>query len=289
MDVPTERALAAVAAVARRQGLSFERLRVVRDLTNVLVHLEPAPVVARVPITLARLRAPEWFAEVLELARRLADAGAPVAPPTDVVDPGPHSHDGLTVELWEYVDHDPDRFDAVLVGRSLRELHEALASSDLPLPAFHRLDEVGRLLDTLVPSAVVSADDLAALREAHTLLDEDVVPDGRPLHGDAHFRNILWSPAGPLWTDLENVCSGPVEYDLAALAWRDQDGTEAALAAYGEYDPDLLVRVTPYLALFLAAWTVRVEERAQWPGGSAELRRRLDWVHAWRAGQALEM
>ena len=220
MDVPTERAVAAVVAVAREQGLPVARLTVVRDLTNVLVHLEPAPVVARVPVTLARLREPAWFAEVLALARFLAEAGAPVAPPSDEVDPGPHAYDGLLVELWAHVDHDRERFDPAAAGGSLRELHDALGAWPGRLPAFDRLDEVGRLLDSLAPSQAVAADDLAMLHQAHARLSGEAVVPGRPLHGDAHFRNFLWSPRGPLWTDLENACSGPVEYDLAAVVWR---------------------------------------------------------------------
>jgi Phosphotransferase enzyme family len=282
MDVPTERALRAVAAVARNHGLPVDRMRVVRDLTNVLVHLEPAPVVARVPITLARFRDRDWFAQVVALARFLVDAGAPVAPPTDEADPGPHEHDGLLLELWTHVDHDPERFDPAAAGRSLRDLHEALATYPDPLPTFDRLDEVGRLLPSLAISDDVSADDLAALREAHARLSAEPVPQGTPLHGDAHLRNILWSSSGPLWSDLENVCAGPVEYDLAAVIWRRQEGMHEALAAYGAYDAEVVERVTPFLAVFLAAWTIRVVERDRGSaGGRAELRRRLDWVRSW--------
>jgi hypothetical protein len=284
MDVPTERALAAVVAVARAHGLPVDRPTVVRDLTNVLVHLEPASIVARVPVTLARLRDRDWFAQVVALARFLADAGAPVAPPTHDVDPGPHAQDGLLVELWAYVEHDRARFDAAEAGRSLRELHEALATYPGPLPMFDRLDEVGRLLDSLAPSELATGSDLAVLREAHVRLSGERVADGRPLHGDAHFRNILWSRAGPLWSDLENACAGPIEYDLAALAWRGVEGTPEALAAYGAHDAELVERVTPFLALFLTAWTIPIVERdRRSPEGwaVAELRRRLDWVRDW--------
>jgi thiamine kinase-like enzyme len=120
------------------------------------------------------------------------------------------------------------------------------------------------------------------LREAHARLCAEPVAEGRPLHGDSHFRNILWSRDGPLWTDLENACTGPVEYDLAALAWRGMDGTAEALAAYGAYDPKIVEGVTPFLALFLTAWTIPIVERDRSsPGGRAEARRRLDWVREW--------
>jgi Phosphotransferase enzyme family len=276
MVVPTSRALGAIVEAARERGLPLDGLRILRDSTNVLVHLEPAPVVARVPITLARMRARAWFEEEIRLARFLADAGAPVAPPSTDLDPGPAEHDGLLVTFWQHVDHDPERFEPALVGRSLRELHTALAAYERPLPAFDRLDEVGRLLRSLRPSSLASTEDLANLREAHDRLAAPAEDGWRPLHGDSHFNNVLWTPDGPLWTDLENACRGPIEYDLACLLWRGAPGTEDAVAAYGPYDADVAAALEPYLAVFLAVWTIVVVERSPTPEARAELRRRIE-------------
>src|SRR3954447_7616941 len=96
--------LDAVLAVARRLDLPTEDPRVLRDKTNLLVHLAPAPVVARVPLTFTLAREPAWFGQEVELAAWLAARCAPVAPPAD--DPGPHEHDEFLVTLWAYVDHD---------------------------------------------------------------------------------------------------------------------------------------------------------------------------------------
>lgn len=281
MVVSTSRALGAIVEAARERGLPREGLRILRDATNVLVRLEPAPVVARVPITLARLRPRAWFEEEIRLAQFLADAGAPVAPPSPDVDPGPTECDGLLVTFWKHVDHDPARFEPGLAGRSLRELHAALAGYERPLPACDRLEEVGRLLRLLHPSPLASAEDLAALRRAHERLVAPVEDGWRPLHGDSHFNNILWTPEGPLWTDLENACRGPIEYDLACLLWRGAPGTEDAVAAYGTHDADLASRLEPFLAVFLAAWTIVVAERDPRPGARAELRRRIERATAY--------
>jgi hypothetical protein len=123
----SERAWRAALAVARAHGLPTANARIVRDVTNVLVHLAPAPVVARVPVTLARLRGLDWVEQHVRLADFLARAGAPVAAPGADVAPGPHSYDGFHVTFWEYVDHDPARFDPAVAGRSLRARHAALA------------------------------------------------------------------------------------------------------------------------------------------------------------------
>jgi Phosphotransferase enzyme family len=268
----SERAWRAALAVARAHGLPTRGARVVRDVTNVLVHLAPAPVVARVPVTLVRLRGLDWVEQHVRLADFLARAGAPVAALAADVAPGPHAYDGLHVTFWAYVDHDPARFDPVAAGRSLRVLHAALAGWCEPLPTCDRLGEVGRLLGSLRPSALVSAEELDQLRKLRARLAP--LP-GRPVHGDAHFGNVLWSPAGPLWTDLENACAGPVEWDLACLAWRGDPGTDEALVAYGAYDEARLRAVMPALSLFLAAWTVALVERVPTEGAIEEARRRI--------------
>jgi aminoglycoside phosphotransferase (APT) family kinase protein len=272
----TEAAVRAALAAARDHGLPTGDPIVVRDLTNVLVRLAPAPVVARVPLTLSLLRGRDWYGTEVQLGSWLARESAPVAAPAEAVDPGPHDHDGYLVSFWRYVDHDPARFDAVEAGRALRRLHDVLERYSGELPSFDRLEEVERLLARLEPSAAANADELDGLR--HVAARLAICPRdfaSRPIHGDAHFRNILWSPDGPLWTDLENACSGPVEFDLACLTWRAAPGTEEALAEYGSYDADVLEAVAPYLALFLAAWTIVVAERVPTDSGVAEARRRV--------------
>lgn len=133
----------------------------------------------------------------------------------------------------------------------------------------------------LEPSDLVSSADLAALRSAHAALSPGLLPAGRPLHGDAHLGNVLWSPAGPLWSDLENACAGPIEYDLACIAWRAAPGSAETLEAYGEHDAGLVAAAEPYLALFLAAWTIVVAASSPSESIRAELRRRIDRASAY--------
>jgi hypothetical protein len=264
----TERALAAALAVARAHGLPTDSPVIVRDLTNVLVHLAPAPIVARVPVTLARLRGPEWFEEEMRLARFLADQGAPIVPPAEDVTPGPHRRDGFQISFWRWIDHDPERLDAGAAGRSLRDLHVALSHYPGALPTCDRLAEVRRLLSTFGLTA--------ELEELRAFADRLEPLDGRPLHGDAHLGNVLWSRQGPLWNDLENACRGPAEYDLACLRFRGLPAAEDAIAAYGAHDPARIDAVMPHLTLALAAWTQLVVERSDVPAHHEEARRRIE-------------
>jgi hypothetical protein len=262
----TKRALAALLAVAREQGLPTEHVRIVRDLTNLLAHLAPTPVVGRVQLTLSRLRSLPAAENEVRAATFLARKGAPVAPPADDVDPGPYRHHGYIVTFWRWIDHDPTRADPAAAGRALRDLHTAFADFEGELPTCDRLDEVRRLLASLPRSSEL--DELAELAERLPPLD------GRPLHGDAHLGNVLWSPDGPLWGDLENVSRGPAEYDLACLRFRPSADGEATIAAYGLHgDVDAML---PYVTLFLAAWTLVVAERVGTPPALAESRRRIE-------------
>ena len=166
----------------------------------------------------------------------------------------------MLVTFWEYVDHDPALADAARRGASLRELHDVFAGYEGELPTCDRLSEVRRLLDE--PELRAFADRLPPL-------------DGRPIHGDAHLQNVLWTRDGPLWSDLENICRGPREFDLACLRFRPSPEFDAALAAYGEHDADTVERALVYVTLFLAAVTPLVAERAG-AEGRAEAQSRIE-------------
>ena len=287
VDTGGAAAVHAAVAVAREHGLRAEKPVVLRDFTNVIVRLDPVPLVARVPMTLSRLRRPEWFALEVRVVAWLAGRGAPVAPPATVVDPGPHERDGFLVSFWEVAESDDRRFDAAAAGRTLRELHLELGSCREELPPFHRLEEIGRLLDLLQPSELASAEELAGMRQVREILAERPLPPLQPLHGDAHLRNVLWTATGPLWTDFENLCAGPLEYDLACISWRGRSEDAAALDEYGAHDEALRTEMEPYLALFLAPWTLTIAARHPTAAAVAEARRRVR--RALEPLQALEM
>jgi Ser/Thr protein kinase RdoA (MazF antagonist) len=277
-----KRAVDAAVAVAREAGLEVREPRVLRDLTNVLVHLAPAPVVARVPVTFTRLRGRAWIERELELTSFLAGAGAQVAGPCRSVDPGPYERDGFLVTLWEFVEHDPERpLDARRAGEALREVHELLAGYDgQGLDHFARLNEI----ETLVALLDVTAGERRLFREALEVAGKTVAelePPLQPVHGDAHRGNVLRGPSGPVWSDFENVCLGPRELDVACneirarTRGREREDDEL-LAGYGDFDRELVTRLIPVHALFLAAWTFELAERT--PDVRPHAVERLGWV-----------
>lgn len=227
--ISTSDAVAASLACARAVGLTVERAEVIAEGYSVRVRLHPIPVVTRVVTVGRTLRGAtgDWLAREVDVARYLVASEVAVVPPWR--DPGPHRVDGIDVSLWEWVQHDEERVTGPAFGTLLGELHAALATYEPELPPL-----VGPLTD--INAALERCDDGLVHRVAEQLTPLALTWPRRPLHGDAHTGNILVTPAGPRWTDFEDVCAGPVEWDLASLTV-----SEEAVASYpGRVDRERL-------------------------------------------------
>src|SRR6266508_6551671 len=221
------------ARVARRVGLPFTDTVVLYSGMNVLVHLSPAPVVARVTRLAHLVRPVTDLAGAIALARSEALRGRVVAP-TTLVDPGPHVEDSRYVTLWTYYAGGPTTPLATPAeaGSSLRLFHESARAYAGRLRSFDPRPEALKIADLVDP-------DIGALLRSVTtaMTAADLVQ--QPIHGDAHEENAL---AGGIWQDLDEVCAGPVEWDLASLQHRwylfgeRRAEIAAALSASGPHD-----------------------------------------------------
>ena len=236
--------------------------------SNVLVHLKPAPVVARVMTGTALLHddAEQWLSREVAVGTFLAERTDLVVPPSDILPPGPHERDGLWMTLWKFVPHDeqappPEPRE---LGRSLRLLHAALA--DFPgdlAPLSDVRDWLARLLAELRPSPPLTQRDIDRLRFELDALTPAVFESSLPaqaLHGDASMSNLLRTDGGLVWNDLEDVCAGPVAWDIAGLVAsaraRGQSAQfiEALLAAYGGPGVEGLESFLAAHALYDVVW-----------------------------------
>jgi hypothetical protein len=232
-DLGTVRALAAARAVAVAHSVACEDAVVVAARSNVLVHLKPAPIIARVMSGTAVLHddVEKWLAREVAVGTFLAKRGLAV-PPSDVLAPGPHHHDGLWMTFWEFVEHDGSRRlpPAHELGSSLRELHAALAQFPDELgPLSEVRDWLDQLLSRLRPTPGLTAQDIDLLRSRLREMTPAVFGTSLPaqaIHGDASVSNLLRTDHGLIWNDLEDVCTGPVHWDVAGLV--------AEARAYGE-------------------------------------------------------
>jgi hypothetical protein len=261
VGVANHGALTAAVAVARAHGLRVTDPVILRDHLNVHVHLRPAPVVARVAGTIARVRrGTTWQRRAIAVAGHLARAGAPVVAPSAELPPGPFEHEGRALSFWDYVPVTGEPADPVAAGEAVRECHEALRSFNGSLPVLSGVTEAEALLMRL--AAEEALDRETATKLLHRIEDLRAALGSlrspvQPLHGDAHLDNVLSPPSGPLWNDWEDTCLGPKGWDAACLRLTRDGGerAEAALAASGiRIDPGELGLWVEARSLQLAVW-----------------------------------
>jgi Ser/Thr protein kinase RdoA (MazF antagonist) len=187
-----------------------------------------------------------------QVASAVVAAGAPLARPVAGIGPTRDEPSGFVVTLWERLEHDPDHVaDPTDAGASLRELHDALSDFDGVLPSFEESLDLARgvLWDDRAMAALAPAD-RSLLRHAFDRIREEVRQHGyraRPIHGEAHDGNLLVTPDGLRWIDLENVSIGPLEWDLAFLPDR-------AAAVFPEADEELLDLLRTLNSARVATW-----------------------------------
>jgi hypothetical protein len=225
-----QRALTAAGTVASLRGLKSDEATVIYSGSNVLLHLRPAPVVARVMTgTVALHDDPrKWLEREVSVLEFLAPSGLAVSP-SRLIAPGPYSHDGLWMTLVEWipgVEPAPEGQaaaylnDAGGLGRRLRDLHDELRPFKGELGGLRELRaDIERLLGQLQPSDPQESEAIALLREQLDMLGTIVFESSLPtqtLHGDASLRNLLRTPRRFLWNDFEDTFRGPVHWDVAS-------------------------------------------------------------------------
>src|ERR1700761_4309363 len=128
----------AAARVAARLGLACAEPAVLADGANVIVHLAPAPVVAKVAASTRSVRPDpdKWRRCELDLSAWLQVTGVPVAEPSADLPAVVHHGDGQLMTFWRYLPPaGHQRPDEARFGALLRELHQALRSRPDPGPA----------------------------------------------------------------------------------------------------------------------------------------------------------
>lgn len=250
-----DRAVEAALAIAADHGVVDVRSRVLQHSNNVVVHLAPAPVVAKVRTS---PRGAASIAGELAVGEFLAERDAPSVAPARILPSGPHSAGGLAVGYWEHCPHDAEaKLDGDAVGRSLAALHDALDGYPDELPSFiAKIEDASAVLaEESLPA--LGAGDRAFLAGLHEHLSARLADrpwSARPLHGDVHLGNLLATAEGPRWVDLEAACLGPREWDLAGLP-------DEALDVLERVDSSLLALLRDLRSVCVAAWCSRNPQR----------------------------
>ncbi|WP_432492344.1 phosphotransferase enzyme family protein [Kineococcus auxinigenes] len=265
------RAVGAAVAIASSLGLAADDAVVLQDSNKLTLRLLPCDVVARV--------APEAHGIArfeVEVARRLAASGGPVARLDPRVEPRVHERDGFTVSFWTHHEPVPGREAAPAeYAGALARLHAGARTLDVPAPRFtERVEQARRLLE--------DRDRTPGLPDAdRDLLSRTVRTAGRAigerggaeqlLHGEPHPGNLLVTGEGLLFVDFETCCRGPVEFDLA-------HAPEEVAENYPGVDRDVLRECRALVLAIITTWRWDRDDRL--PDG-----RRLagEWLTSLRA------
>lgn len=237
-------------AAATRLGLRVDEPVVLSAGANVVVHLVPSPVVARVATMTADMRggAYSYLKRERDICRALTKRGLDVVGPTDLVDPGPHTMGDRTFLLLDHRELHPINLDsakdAAEVGQALAALVTALAELAPEVgrgDEGHPWDEIDRLVATVAPTT-----DGAAIELIQRYIEDlkATEPDSRfqLVHGDAHRVNVAYGESGIVWLDFEDANRRPLAWDLATLrrSWPAAGLEACRILGVDQTDPEMM-------------------------------------------------
>ncbi|MHB1626954.1 MAG: phosphotransferase [Bacilli bacterium] len=216
--------VAEVLLVAKQLGVDGISPVILSDAGNLIVHLAPHPIVARVAKLFAGDDADVWrgiLAREVRVAQHLARSGAPVVLPAAGAYAGPHRVGGTWMTWWQFLPKVPlPPLDPRHAFDLVNSLAAAMAHFPEPLPVLGvwqtAAETAGKLRTRATPDVRI-ADLLMAFErvdERMRMLDSASL---LPAHGDAHLRNLLPGPEGWRWIDFEDVSLMPRFWDLASF------------------------------------------------------------------------
>ena len=275
-------AVAACKVVAAACGLRVDDAVVLNDSNRLAVHLQPCDVLARVAPR-SRQNGAEFE---IEVARRLAETGAPLATLDPRVEPRVYEHDDFAVTLWTYYEpvppHDiaPDEY-----ASALGQLHAAMRQADLTddwLPHFtDRVDEAQGLVADPTNNPEIAGADRELLATTLRTMRHAILDRGAPeqlLHGEPHPGNVLRTRGGLLFVDLETCCLGPIEFDIAHAAVNASRPPIEICARYTGADQSLVRDCWILMLAMVTGW--RCEPGDDLPNGRALA---IEWIRQLRA------
>ena len=142
-------AVRAAVAAATTLGVASAEPEVLADGANVIVHLRPSPVVAKVAASTPAVRvdAGAWLQRELDLALFLMQAGAPVMTPSREVPATVHHRDGYVMSFWTYLRSAGAGVPGEgTVGSMLRDLHAVLRTYPGSPPVLAPLGDIPAFL-----------------------------------------------------------------------------------------------------------------------------------------------
>ena len=273
-------AVDAAISIASALGLKVEETVVLQASNKLTVRLLPCDVLARIADVGHQVADFE-----VELAKRLAEIGSPVAALEPRVEPRVYVRDGLAVTLWTYYEPVPPQEVAPAeYAHALERLHSGMRGIDIATPHFtDRVAEAQSLVASGDRTPELPDADRELLSNTLQTLRRAIENRGAPeqlLHGEPHPGNLLRTQEGLRFIDLETCCRGPVEFDIAHVELpRFPDEVSKH---YPGVDHQLLRECHVLVLAMITAW--RWDRDDQLPNGQQEARRFLSELRAVLSG-----
>jgi hypothetical protein len=232
---------------------------VLHDSNRITLRLQPCDVLARV----ARMEGQRGAELEVEVARRLAGTGSPVASLDPRVEPRVYVHDGFVITLWTYYEPvSPRDIAPADYAKALERLHAGMRHADVIAPHFtDRVAEAQSLVGNRDQTPDLQDADRellsGTLRTLAWAIGQRTATE-QLLHGEPHPGNLLRTKHGVLFADLETCCRGPVELDVA-------HAPAEVSTHYPDPDQDLLRECRLLTLAMVAAW--RWDRDDQLPNG----------------------
>jgi hypothetical protein len=209
------RAVEAGRAAASALGLRVDDVAVINNSDRIALRLVPCDVLARVAPS-AHQAGSEFEVEV---ARRLTEAGGPVAELESRAGDRVYSRDGFAISFWTYYEPVGTQIAPAEYAGALVRLHAALRRTGLAAPQLtDRVAGARREVADRARTPALTGPDRAFLSDTLSRLSRSVSRGSageQLLHGEPHPGNVLSTRKGPLFVDLGTCCRGPAEFDVA--------------------------------------------------------------------------
>jgi phosphotransferase family enzyme len=241
-------------AVASALGLRVDDVAVISNSDRIALRLIPCDVLARVAPSAHRAGS-EFEVEV---ARRLTEAGGPVAELEPRAGDHVYLRDGFAVSLWTYYEPVGPQIAPAEYAGALVRLHAALRRTGLAAPQLtDRVAGAQREVGDRQRTPALTGPDREFLSGALSRLGSSVSrgsAGGQLLHGEPHPGNVLSTRRGPLFVDLGTCCRGPAEFDVA-------HAPEEAEEHYPGADPDLVRQCRALMWALFTTWRWRDDDQ----------------------------
>lgn len=252
------------------------------DSNRLAVHLRPCDVLARVAPR-ARQNGAKFEVEVV---RRLAETGGPLATLDPRVEPRVYDQDDFAVTLWTFYEPlAPHDIAPAEYASALERLHAQMRKADLTgdwVPHFvDRVDEAQRLVDGPSNNPEIAGADRELLGTTLRTMSRMIIDRAASeqlLHGEPHPGNVLRNEGWAAVRRPRDVLSRPIEFDLAHATINASGPPVEVSALYAGADQALVRECWILMLAMVTSW--RCEPGDDLPNGRALA---TDWIRQLRA------